>query len=200
MPPSFEFCAFRFWNQWHDEEALHYKAISSTPADEDVRAALNYFQVARTFKGIGKDANVAAYIRGCLIQVRGDATLSTPAEKVEKLTDQLQKKFGRANVSAASKLLWLSSRDPFIIYDSRADYALRQQFKARFGGYREYASVWRNAYVNHEAAIAKAVEELPKARVFMRTAPPLDHEILSIARKTWFKERVFDKFLWEIGT
>jgi hypothetical protein len=176
MPPSFEFCAFRFWNQWHDEEAPLYKAISGTPTDQDVRVALNYFKVARTFKGIGKDANLAAYIRGCLIKVRGDATLSTPAEKVEKLTDELQK-----------------------IYDSRADYALRRQFNARFVGYREYAVAWRNAYAVHEAEIAKAVGELPKARVFMRTDPPPDHVILRIARGPWFKERVFDTFLWEIG-
>jgi hypothetical protein len=199
MPPSFEFCAFRFWNQWHDEEAPLYKAISGTPTDQDVRVALNYFKVARTFKGIGKDANLAAYIRGCLIKVRGDATLSTPAEKVEKLTDELQKKIDRVNVSAASKLLWLSFRNPFVIYDSRADYALRRQFNARFVGYREYAVAWRNAYAVHEAEIAKAVGELPKARVFMRTDPPPDHVILRIARGPWFKERVFDTFLWEIG-
>jgi hypothetical protein len=131
--------------------------------------------------------------------VRGAATLFTPAEKVEKLTDELKKKIGSANISAASKLLWLSFRDPFIIYDSRADYALRQGFNARFDGYREYAAAWRNAYAKHEAAIAKAVEELPKARVFMRSEPPLDHEILRTARETWFKERVFDTFLWEMG-
>ena len=138
MLPRFEFCAFRFWNQWHDEESSIYKAISITPTEQDVRNALNYFQVARTFKGIGKDPNIAIFIRRCLMQVRSDAALSTPCEKVKKLTDELQAKCGSANVSAASKLLWLSFRDPFIIYDSRADDALRRHFNARFDGYREY--------------------------------------------------------------
>lgn len=199
MQPSFEFCAFRFWNQWHDEEATLYEAISGKPSDQDARTAVNYFRVARTFKDIGNDASIAAHISGCLIQVRGDATLSSPVEKVEKLTKALQQMSRHANVSAASKLLWLSFRDPFIIYDSRAARALRRKFGARFDCYREYAVAWRNAYADHETTIAHAVQELPKARVFMRTNPPPDSEILSTAGETWFQERVFDTFLWELG-
>ena len=102
MLPRFEFCAFRFWNQWHDEEASIYEAISTAPTDQDVRNALNYFQVARTFKGIGKDPNIATFIRSCLMQVRSDATLSTPCEKVETLTNELKTKCGRVNLSSAS--------------------------------------------------------------------------------------------------
>jgi hypothetical protein len=195
--PSFEYCAFNFWNQWQGYELPLYCAISATPTEQDVRKALNYFQVARTFKGLGKDGN-AVYILDCLIQVRADSALSTPAAKVEKLADELSKKFS-VNTSAASKLLWLSFRDPYLIYDTRAVNGLRRHFREKFDGYLQYSDAWRKAYKLHEAEIAKSIEKLPKARIFMRTAPPPDQEIFHTARETWFKERVFDTFLWEIG-
>ena len=198
MQPTFEFCAFRFWNQWRDEETSLYDAISAAPIAQDIRKALNYFQVARTFKGIGLDGN-ADYILDCLIRVRHDPTLTAPADKVETLAGEFKKKFGSHNISAASKLLWLSFRDPYVIYDGRAVLALSMQFGARFDGYRKYATAWRKAYTDNEGAIVKAVEELPKGRIFMRTDPPADQDILNIARETWFKERVFDIFLWEVG-
>ena len=114
--------------------------------------------------------------------------------------DVLGTMFLRAGKLAnAFYLIWETNPSQGLRDISRADDALRQQFNARFDGSREYATARRNAYANYEAAIATAVEELPKARVIMRTEPPLDHEILATDRETWFKERVFDTFLWEIA-
>lgn len=194
----FEFFALRFWEQWQRKEERLYQVLRTAPTEQDIREALNHFQVARTFKELRGEGRTA-YIRDCLIRVRDDSTLPQPHEKVERLVDELSKNFGSSNISAASKLLWLSFRSPYVIYDRRAAETLREQFGARFQGYQQYAAAWRTAYKENERAIGKAVEELPKARLFMRSEPPQDLDIVSVAKEAWFKERVFDLYLWEIG-
>ncbi len=37
---------------------------------------------------------------------------------MNKLADELTTRFGKRDISAASRLLWLSVREAFIIYDS----------------------------------------------------------------------------------
>jgi hypothetical protein len=197
-PPSFEFCALSFLTQWQENECALHRAVSMSPSVSEIRQALNYFQVSRTFKDLDVPGN-AAFILRCLMNVRDDRTLQSPHEKVDKLAMDLRKKFGRLNISAASKLLWLTYRDPFIIYDARAVNALRRHFHHRFSAYKEYSEAWREEYANARASIRDAVNSLPKARLFMRLPPPPDQKLLRMAKETWFMERVFDVFLWEVG-
>src|SRR5713226_8680421 len=105
--PGFEFCAFQFLAQWQEDECALYNAISSAPTEKDIRNALSYFQVARNFSGLEKSENIAFIVRS-LIEVSNDHMLSSPHEKVTKLAANLQKRFNQYNLSAASKLLWLS--------------------------------------------------------------------------------------------
>jgi hypothetical protein len=129
MPrPSFEFCAFRFLTQWQEDELRLHRALSAAPNEEGIREALAYFQVARNFKGLGKDEN-ASFILNSLIKVCTNQELSSPDQKVDTLVQKLKARFNQSNVSAASKLLWLSLREPFIIYDTRAVMALTRDFR-----------------------------------------------------------------------
>jgi hypothetical protein len=198
--PSFEFCAFRFLAQWEENEYALYNAIRSTPTEKDIRKALSYFQVARNFEGLKEAAN-AAFVVQSLLEVRADQALSSPPEKVHQLVKTLETRFKQNNLSAASKLLWLSYRHPYIVYDNRAITALRDEFGHRFEerDYSAYSKVWREEYVIFEASIQSAVEQLPKGRMFMRACPLSDQELVRRAKETWFLERVFDIFLWEIG-
>ncbi len=199
--PEFEFCALRFLTQWQESESALFKAIRNpAPTEENIRRALAYFQVARSFKGIN-DAGNTAFIRKSLINVREREALSSPEARVDSLARKFETRFHQRNVSAASKLLWLSERDPFIIYDTRAIRALSRDFGYEFtqGTYGEYSKAWRAEYTNHKYDIKHAVEKLPKARLFMRNCALSDHELLKMVKKTWFRERVFDIFLWEVG-
>jgi hypothetical protein len=54
-----------------------------------------------------------------LLEVRADQALSSPNEKVKQLVKTLETRFKQNNLSAASKLLWLSYRHPYIVYDNR---------------------------------------------------------------------------------
>ncbi len=83
---------------------------------------------------------------------------------------------------------------------ARADDALRRHFKKRFSGYRAFADVWREAYALHEVEIMQAIRQLPGGKIFMRLPVPSDADIVATAMQPWFIERVFDSFLWEMGT
>jgi len=195
-----EFCALRFLLQWLRSEEALYLAIASNPTDEDVRMALAYFQVSRNFRGLSKEPTKALFIRDALLRIRSDQKLSTSL-KVEELTQTLQPHFEQFNLSAASKLLWLSFREPVVIYDNKAVKALSRKFKHKFSSrsYSQYVEAWRSQYAGLEAAIGIAVKELPKARMFMPACRLTDAELLRLANEAWFKERVFDIFLWHVG-
>jgi hypothetical protein len=196
--PSYEFCAFGFLTQWLESELELHAAISSAPTENDIRKALAYFQVARTFKGLASPSKIALILQS-LIDVRNDRTLKTPDEKVEALAHKFQNSFHRLNLSAASKLLWLSCREPFIIYDTRAAKALSHHFGHRFNDYTEYSNAWRKEYARAADSIRAAIQQLPKGRIFMRSCSLTDQELLNLAKEVWFTERVFDVFLWEVG-
>jgi hypothetical protein len=199
MDFPFEFCALQFLLQWQRSERGHYRQIRNTPTVTGLRGALSYFQVARNFPGLSEEKK-AQSVLSALISVRSRQNLS-PEEKVATLANEFLSEFHRFNLSAASKLLWLSSRHPFVILDSRAIYALKARFKHRFDSrnYSKYCSAWRTEYDQHERKILAAVKALPRALTFMPDSRLSEKHLLDLATTHWFRERVFDTYLWEIG-
>jgi len=199
MEFPFEFCALRFLLQWQGKEKALHRQIRATPTIDELRKALRYFQVARNFKGL-KEQQKAEAALASLLRVRARQSL-LPVERVKALADEFQGEFQQLNLSAASKLLWLSSRKPFIIYDSRAVTALRDFYKYKFDrkNYAEYCVAWRAEYTKHKGEIKAAVSRLPEVRAFMPAWPLTDDEMLRLVKASWFKERVFDIYLWEVG-
>lgn len=205
MKPSgtripFEFCALRYFLQWHQKEAPLYLAIKELDPDlQNIRKALRYFQVARNFEGLKKDER-ADLVRSALLMARRRSDLSAE-QKVLALAQSFKEANFQHNISAASKLLWLSKRKPFIIFDSRAFTALKTEFghKAQNKDYAAYCKSWRTAYKTHKNDIKIAVRRLPSIRSFLPASTPSDNKLLSIVTKPWFGERVFDTYLWELG-
>lgn len=196
----FEFCALRFLIQWQGRERELYEAIKTNPpTGSSIHKALSYFQVARNFKGLKQPKKLTS-IQDSLLNIRADQKTSDE-KKVERLASEFQVNFAQFNLSAASKLLWLSQREPFIIYDKRAVVALTQKLGQRFQirNYSEYCRIWREQYSIVEPAIRLAADQLPNGRMFMPKWSISDIELLRMAKETWFMERVFDIFLWEIG-
>jgi hypothetical protein len=195
----FEFCALRYLLQWQRKEAsFHAQMRSPNPELPNLRKALRYFQVARNFKGLKHDAR-AEVVRDKLLETRARTDLST-----EQQVENLACSFGEAgfqhNISAASKLLWLSCRKS-IIYDSRAFIALKEEYghRGERSDYQAYCASWKRAYKEAELAVLNAVNELPKVRAFLPGDTPDDDRLLAMVRKPWFRERVFDLYLWELG-
>jgi len=196
------YCAVRFLGQWQKREESLYKEISPNATKDSISNALAYFQVSRNFPDLKKDGNLKLEkARKALVEIKADKRHSTECEKVIKLSERFKKEFGSFNLSAASKLLWLSYRSPYIVYDKRAVTALKQKFNLKFNShnYTEYVSAWKSVYTNVEADIEKAILTLPTGRAFMPETALTDSQLTDLANQPWFKERVFDIFLWEMG-
>ncbi|NMG05092.1 hypothetical protein [Azoarcus taiwanensis] len=198
-----EYCAARFLRQWEQrEEALHASISGAAPSDSIVEA-LRYFQVARNFRGLAenKDQSVSSDIRSALITTRSDKSLASPIAKVEALAQSLELKFGQYNLSAATKLLWLSCRAPIIVYDKRAVRALSKHahHMAIAGRYAAFTTAWRSEYEALASSIQVAVENLSRGRLFMPKTSYTDTQLVALSKQAWFTERVFDIFLWEVG-
>jgi hypothetical protein len=198
--PSFGFCALQYLLTWlRDEKHLHeLMRGQGDKLDAGIEAALPYFQVARNFAGISKDDTKRQDIRRALMQA--DAFADDPERCVRELAGNLESTFDKNLISAASKLLWLRHRDPFIIYDSRAVAALAID---RYGGsfdkrsYPEYCERWRSAYATHRKDIKTAVAELGDLHGIVRQLVP-EWSSKEVSGR-WFAERVFDRYLWMSG-
>ena len=120
--------------------------------------------------------------------------------RVEELANCLKREFGQYNLSAASKLLWLRQRKPYIIYDSRAVKALKnadEVFDTR--SYFEYSKAWKRQYSFHRSRIKSACERLVEIRDFLPAWYISERSMTKVVTETWFRERVFDIYLWEVG-
>jgi hypothetical protein len=85
-----------------NECALH-RAVSMSPSASEIRQALNYLQVARTFKDLDVPGN-AAFILQCLMNVREDRTMQGPDEKVDKLDARRQILFSGGTIRHSNLL------------------------------------------------------------------------------------------------
>jgi hypothetical protein len=181
---------------WEQSEKELHERLSSTPNAQDVEKALAYFKVSRNFHGLTKNGKSELVLES-LKTVR-EETLSSEATRVGKLVELLKSHFGQENLSAASKLLWLTERNPFIIYDNRARVALQKNSRFKSKNYAEYCEVWREQFVKNELAIQAASSRL------LQSGNPFKAECdrgvpVKFVTEHWFAERVFDIYLWEHG-
>ena len=198
MEFPFEFCALRFLLQWERSEKGFHRQMKGPPDIVQLRKALRYFQVARNFKGLKNDSKAISIVEA-LTSVDSREDYSTE-DKVEQLAHCFKAEFNQFNLSAASKLLWLRHRKPYIIFDSRAVIALKNMdssFDKK--SYSEYCQAWRKQYLVHQPAIKAASAKLIEIRSFLPAWHVDEEAMLKLTKQPWFLERVFDIFLWEVG-
>jgi hypothetical protein len=115
-------------------------------------------------------------------------------------------------LSAASKFLWFRGHTSIRIYDKRAKDALNvmQKNRAKSAGKREwkvdsnyarFADAWDQEFNEHKHLIDAAIAALPKQMDWSIIPCGPERKMATKAiRETWFADRVFDKFLWTIGS
>jgi len=195
MEIHYEYCAFRFLELWEkDEESLH-SDMQGTPSADQIRRVLKHYRVARNFKGLS-DAK-AKQISKDLVEVSdGEGSYS---DKVMSLATRFEKQFDQFNLSAASKLLWLRHKSPYLIFDKRASDALRH-LEHKISDYKSYCDAWGREYEKRRSALALAAHGLINLpRAYTRDPSLTDDQLTELVRKDWFMARVFDIYLWEIG-
>ena len=185
----------RYLLLWEQTEKTLFDQLYRLRSPESLRSAMHHFRISRSFPGIG-DQSAASFIFDAV-----DSTNSSvPSENVERLAELFETRFGSFNLSAASKLLWLKHRAPYLILDARAVLGLRNLgFEARNRRYDDYSKAWRNAYSTFFQEIDAAVSSLTHLQPFLATWHSSKSSITELTEDGWFKERVFDIALWEHG-
>lgn len=198
MKHSFEHCALRYLLLWETEERELHAAMKDRPSPVALRASMQHFRIARSFKGIAEKRN-AILILHALDRIAGNRG-SSPCDDVKALAAEFRKQFDKFNVSAASKLLWLKFRSPYIICDRRALKGLkilRPNFKN--SDYADYYATWKSTYAEHEPDVARAAQQLPKLQPFFGAWHKSYASLAALSNQRWFRERVFDNYLWRLG-
>jgi hypothetical protein len=195
--------AMQYAEYWEQRERAFVETLAN--GDEDaclltLQNAAGYFKIARNFRkafdvgrGLARLAPVRDLLHGTPYRLVEQQTLGP---LVESLRHQLGALYGgRDRLSAATKFLWLLHGDPVIIFDSQARIALGTPH----ANYDAYVERWRDAYTLYADAIRTACHSLPRTSGLAadpkarseRARVGFDHE--------WFRRRVFDIHLWNIG-
>lgn len=200
--PPFEFCAMRFLELWlRTEEPIHRGMIDPQLASmpDNLTKMLSHYSVQRNFPEL-ENGNKNRTITLLLLEVVEKAL--PPVEAVQELTAALQNVFSKRNLSAASKLLWMRFRYPFVIVDRQAVNALQKGLNRSFdkSNYGEFFAVWNEEYAKRADAIQNASVGLVALPKKYTAAFALDDaKLKDLVSQRWFQARVFDIYLWEIG-
>ena len=64
------------------------------------------------------------------------------------------------------------------------------------GDYASYYDSWRRAYCAVESEIDMCIKGLYKVKEYSQAYDRDEQTIKSLTSERWFKERIFDKYLW----
>ncbi|WP_323536161.1 hypothetical protein [Xanthomonas campestris] len=195
--PTFEPSALQFLMQWVQKESRYHESLTTSPDAGTMRRAMAYFKIARTFKGLKVPATGEALLKDIKRVARRK---SSPEARVQALANLFMDAGFKHNISAASKLIWLNTRDS-VIYDSRAVDALKQLTGEKVGDdYKSYCILWRETFTKHRKSLVKASKRLVEIHEFLPMTTPPPAKLKKLAGEEWFLERVFDVWLWSQGS
>lgn len=195
---NLDFFAIMYLNDWYWWDKPFINRINSrSKADKlsGIHDAAKFYKITRNFKKIDEERFSSAL--ELLLNVKIKINEKNVAATVNDLATNFEKTYGKYAISAASKLLWLRYRSPVIIYDLRALSWLKANgYPVKNGSYESYRSQWLSAYNNYEIRIKDACKNLYQVKQYTHAHGIEDAEIIDISSSRWFRERVFDKFLW----
>lgn len=136
--------------------------------------------------------------RSMLLAVQGPITEENVCAHVNNLAEKFRNKYEKNAVSAASKFLWLRFKSPVVILDSRATkWLYENEYSARRKpDYDSYRTAWLNAFHENEQHLETACNALSQVKPFSLASDMDDEAFNNLITQHWFKERVFDKYIW----
>lgn len=221
--------AFAYLNQWHRSDGELLAKIIDADVDSRGVAFASLavkYSVIRTFpiKAIREkfgEAEVAErwkHVATAVRRVKIDSATS-PTDKVNRLAKKLWSIFSDVQnprppqnlISAASKFLWFDGNPSIRIYDTRAVIALNRlqeerkkasgiSFNKINGNYGNYVEAWEEESTAHDALVKAAIRGVGQCLDYSAIPDGEARRLALRASKTeWFRDRVFDRFLWTIG-
>ncbi|HUY15483.1 MAG TPA: hypothetical protein VMX16_17910 [Terriglobia bacterium] len=200
---NLNFCALEYLNDWYRYDYYFVVGLCSEDEDEQLRwlvEAVNVYRIARNFKARPGEVRLKQALRA--LNATGDSITDTNiVSAVRKLAGELGSPDGKVLISAASKLLWFRYKSPVVIYDGRAHRCLSKQCSGKLAAsdYGAYYYEWREQFLKREEHIRSACSELSRVKEFSRAYAVSNKELGTLVGNGWFRERVFDKFLWWNG-
>jgi hypothetical protein len=111
-------------------------------------------------------------------------------ESIENVSRKISNKYGgHGSLSLTTKFLWLKMKSPIIIYDSRA----RNALGAAPDNLADFYARWRKKFDVCEQQIRDACTSLSELHKYTRVPKTY---IAKVTAHRWFRERVFDVYLW----
>jgi hypothetical protein len=198
---SIKSCALRYLNDWYQNDRGFLARLRRGNKDAARLKCINdiakNYRVVRNFPSNGETNRLEAALI-LLDAVPRPLTKKNVDVAVFSLADKFHKAYRGRNISAASKLLWFLHKSPVVIYDRQAVEGLNR-LCGRKSGKRDYADFredWLLHYSHHEDEIRSACAELGRVKDFsLAHAVPIA-EFNEVVGSGWFRERVFDKYLW----
>ena len=219
------YSALSYVQQWYRTDREFMSALSGGEGHRiavgDIRRLATKYMVARNFKSSALAADELARRWRAItrhVEAVRDGMYSTQDQRVNDLALRLGQVFPAAKgksspvlLSAASKFLWFAGLRDVRIYDKRAVSALAVLQKERAlsegrswqrvaASYQGFASVWKEECDAHSSDICAAAKAV--AGVLDWSIIPAGSNrvaAMRVAKEQWFRDRVFDKYLWTLG-
>lgn len=200
---NFNYFALHYLKLWLTKDRKWCEVLAGDHEDKKLAAlaeAAVHYSVARNLpkafdfeKGIPRYKPVLDAIDNLdPITFQGDRLIPSIVEVGSQISETYG---GQDLISLTTKFLWLKMKSPVVIYDARAMKALSAKRK----DIEDYYSRWRKQFASHGNEINAACELLPKAHKYSAPNAATPQYIEGIASQPWFKERVFDVYLWDLG-
>lgn len=202
--PNFKRFALHFLNDWCTDDRRFVEGLCRDNDRSARRACLQeaaaYYKVSRTLNTLPDEERLDGAL-SAIDSVPRPIREDDVVRAVCGLAKTFQDKYGDYAISAASKFLWLCERWPIVIYDSRAIRCLNKSGKVRLrsGYYEPYLNEWRRQFRQYEEAIANACADVVRIKDYSFADCMPDDALAALTTNRWFRERVFDKYLWNNG-
>jgi hypothetical protein len=204
MRAGFKYCALHYLNQWIEQDRPCCDALAGRDDSLKLQALAKVaaqYGIARTLPKRYDVKNGLQRYRPVLeiidAQKRADFQGDNLVPSIMKVSKEISKKYGgHGSISLTTKLLWMKMKSPIIIYDSRA----RTAVGTALGDLAEYYEEWRKRFTPCDDQIRDACASLSKVHEYVEnpeiaTVPYIEE----ITAHAWFRERVFDFYLWGGG-
>lgn len=206
MPPvNFNYFALHYLNLWLSNDRNFCETLEGHDDARKLRAltkAAAFYRVARNLpKAYDVEKGIPRYKPVLdVIDALDPITFQGPQliPSIEGVLSEISRRYGGQKVvSLTTKFLWLKMKSPIVIYDSRA----RKALGTKPGDIRDYYSQWRDQYNSYCSEISAACDSLPRVHEYS-VAPDVatPQYIEGVASQPWFMERVFDVYLWSLGS
>lgn len=201
---TFEYSALYYLNWWLVRDREYCSGFEGTNTQsqlEVLRKAAVAYRVARNLPlAYDLDAGfprLQPVLDAINAATRSSIEGSNLVPGILRVRDAISRVYGGDDLlSVTTKFLWLRFKRPIIIYDGNARRALR----AVDSDLQDFYSKWRAEYQCVQDQLRAACDLLPRLEKFcIDTDIGTAAYIKCVADTDWFRERVFDIYLWHTG-